>query len=292
MISANIEDAARTAGNDDKGAVMLQLSDNDFTRLTGFLKERFGINLIKKRTLIENRLNNYLVNNGFDSYKTYLDYALSDKTGAEVSQMLNYLTTNYSYFMREWEHFKFLKENVLPEMVQIINNNDLRTWSAGCSTGQEPYTLAMVIGDFLSEKGLKWDAKVLATDISMKALDTARRGIYDEDALKNVPVNWKLHYFRKLPDGKWEVTEALKKEVIIRRLNLIEGEFPFKKPLHIIFCRNVMIYFNEETKKKLVEKFYRALIPGGYLFIGQSESIDRTDGKFKLMIPSVYKKVQ
>jgi chemotaxis protein methyltransferase CheR len=126
----------------------------------------------------------------------------------------------------------------------------------------------------------------------MKALDAARKGVYDDDALKNVPAYWKLHYFRKLPDGKWEVIDALKKEVIIRRLNLIEGEFPFKKPLHIIFCRNVMIYFNEETKKKLVEKFHRALIPGGYLFIGQSESIDRTDGKFKLMIPSVYKKVQ
>jgi chemotaxis protein methyltransferase CheR len=138
MISANIEGAARTA-DDNKGAAMIQLSDSDFTRLTGFLKERFGINLIKKRTLIESRLNNYLVSNGFDSYKTYLDYALSDKTGAEVSQMLNYLTTNYSYFMREWEHFKFLKEHVLPEMAQIIKNNDLRTWSAGCSTGQEPY---------------------------------------------------------------------------------------------------------------------------------------------------------
>ena len=104
---------------------MIQLSDSDFTRLTGFLNERFGINLIKKRTLIESRLNNYLVSNGFDSYKTYLDYALSDKTGAEVSQMLNYLTTNYSYFMREWEHFKFLREHVLPEMAGVNRNHIL-----------------------------------------------------------------------------------------------------------------------------------------------------------------------
>ncbi len=270
---------------------MIQLSDNDFNLLTGYLRDRFGINLVKKRTLIESRLNNYLVSNGYNNYKSYLDYALSDKTGAEVSQMINYLTTNYSYFMREWDHFKFFKERVLPEMARGIRDNDLRTWSAGCSTGQEPYTLAMLIGDFTSENGLGWDTKVLATDISMKALDGARRGVYEDDALKSVPSFWKMNYFTKLPEGKWEVGEALKKEVIFRRLNLIEGDFPFRKQLHVIFCRNVMIYFNEETKTKLVDKFCRALAPGGYLFIGQSETIDRSDGKFKLVMPSVYKKV-
>lgn len=270
---------------------MIQLSDNDFNLLTGYLRDRFGINLVKKRTLIESRLNNYLVSNGYNNYKSYLDYALSDKTGAEVSQMINYLTTNYSYFMREWDHFKFFKERVLPEMARGIRDNDLRTWSAGCSTGQEPYTLAMLIGDFTSENGLGWDTKVLATDISMKALDGARRGVYEDDALKSVPSFWKMNYFTKLPEGKWEVSEALKKEVIFRRLNLIEGDFPFRKQLHVIFCRNVMIYFNEETKTKLVDKFCRALAPGGYLFIGQSETIDRSDGKFKLVMPSVYKKV-
>jgi len=270
---------------------MIQLSDSDFTRLTGYLRERFGINLIHKRTLIESRLNNYLVNSGFDSYKAYLDHALNDKTGDEVSQMINFLTTNYSYFMREWDHFKFFKERILPEMAQSIRNNDLRTWSAGCSTGQEPYTLAMLIGDYTSDQSLRWDAKVLATDISMKALEAARKGIYEDEALKSVPSYWKMSYFSRLPDGRWEAGEALKKEVIFRRLNLIEGEFPFKKPLHVIFCRNVMIYFNEETKKNLINKFWHALTPGGYLFIGQSEAIDRTDGKFKLVMPSVYKKV-
>ncbi len=270
---------------------MIQLSDNDFTLLTGYLRERFGINLIKKRTLIESRLNNYLVSNGYDNYKAYLDHALSDKTGDEVSQMINFLTTNYSYFMREWDHFKFFKERVLPEMARGIRDNDLRTWSAGCSTGQEPYTLAMLISDFAAEHNLVWDAKVLATDISMKALEAARRGIYEDDALKSVPSFWKMNYFSKLPEGKWEVSDTLKREVIIRRLNLIEGEFPFKKQLHVIFCRNVMIYFNEETKSKLVDKFCRALAPGGYLFIGQSETIDRSEGKLKLVMPSVYKKV-
>ncbi len=270
---------------------MIQLTDSDFALLTGYLRERFGINLIKKRTLIESRLNNYLVSNGYSNYKTYLDYALNDKTGAEVSQIINFLTTNYSYFMREWDHFKFFKERALPEMAQSIRDRDLRTWSAGCSTGQEPYTLAMLIGDFSQDLGLSWDAKVLATDISLKALEAAKKGIYDDDALKNVPSIWKMNYFSKLPEGKWEVSDTLKREVIFRRLNLIEGEFPFKKQLHIIFCRNVMIYFNEETKHKLIDKFYRALAPGGYLFIGQSETIDRSDGKLKLVIPSVYKKV-
>lgn len=270
---------------------MIQLNDSEFALLTGYLRERFGINLIKKRTLIESRLNNYLVSNGYNNYTAYLDHALSDKTGAEVSQMINFLTTNYSYFMREWDHFKFYKEQALPELARSIRDKDLRTWSAGCSTGQEPYTLAMLIRDFSSEYNISWDAKVLATDISVKALDAARKGVYEDDALKNVPSFWKMTYFNKLPEGKWDVSEELKKEVIFRRLNLIEGEFPFKKKLHVIFCRNVMIYFNEETKAKLVEKFYRALEPGGYLFIGQSETIDRSDGKLKLLMPSVYKKV-
>ena len=272
--------------------MMIQINDKEFELLTGYLRERFGINLSKKRTLIESRLNNYLVSNGFANYKSYLDHALNDKTGAEVSQMISFLTTNYSYFMREWDHFKYFKENVLPELSRTVRDNDLRTWSAGCSTGQEPYTLAMLISDFSKENKVKWDAKVLATDISIKALDGARKGIFEDESLKNVPGTWKMSYFKKQADSKWEVCDSLKKEVIFRRLNLIEGEFPFKKQLHVTFCRNVMIYFNEETKAKLVEKFYRATTPGGYLFIGQSETIDRSDNRFKLVMPSVYKKVE
>lgn len=269
---------------------MIKINDREFTELTGYLRNNYGIDLKKKRTLIETRLNNHLIKNGFNCYSDYFDFALRDKTGNEISQIVNILTTNFSYFMREWEHFRYFKERVLPEMTSRIHNNDLRTWSAGCSTGQEPYTLAMLISDFLDVQKRKWDAKVLATDISLKALNVAKEGVYDDESLSNVPMDWKLSYFKKATSNKWQVKDELKNEVIFRRFNLIDEEFPFKKQFHVIFCRNVMIYFNEKTKNNLIEKFYNALEEGGYLFIGQSESINRSDTKFNYVMPSIYRK--
>jgi len=270
---------------------MLTINDEQFLRLTEYLKRNFGVNLIKKRTLIESRLHNYLVRNGFTDYAGYLDYAFGDPTGKEVGQMLNILTTNYSYFMREWEHFKYFRDTVLPEIAPTLRDRDLRTWSAGCSTGQEPYTLAMIISDFLRERDLTWDAKILATDISEKALSAAQKGVYKDESLEKVPRMWKLKYFDKLSPTEWTVKDSLKTEVIFRRFNLIEGAFPFKKKFHVIFCRNVMIYFNEETKRHLISKFYDATAKGGYLFVGQSESLDKSRTDYQFIMPSVYKKV-
>jgi chemotaxis protein methyltransferase CheR len=270
---------------------MLSINDQQFIRLTDYLKSHFGVNLIKKRTLIESRLNNYLVRNGFVDYETYLDYAFGDVSGKEITQILNLLTTNYSYFMREWEHFKFFRDRVLPELAPGLRDGDLRTWSAGCSTGQEPYTLAMILADFMHDRRLAWDAKVLATDISDKALSRAKEGVYQTDCLKNVPAVWKLSYFNKISDSAWAVKNQLKSEVIFRRFNLIEEAFPFKKKFHVIFCRNVMIYFAEETKKKLISKFFDATANGGYLFIGQSESLNKDETDYQFIMPSIYKKV-
>ncbi len=259
--------------------------------MVDYMQKHYGINLIKKRTLIESRLNNYLLAAGYSDYSTFLDQALNDPTGEQLNQILNRLTTNYSYFMREWDHFQFFKDHVLFELSRSVKDRDLRIWSAGCSTGQEPYTLAMLIGDYFGGEKSKWDSKVLATDISLKALDAAMKGVYDDDCLKAVPASWKMAYFRKTDDGRWKVSDELKKEVIFRRFNLIEQVFPFRKPFHVIFCRNVMIYFNEPTKKALIQKFYDALAPDGYLFVGQSETVDRAEFNFKSVMPSVYKKV-
>ena len=273
------------------GGNMIRISDNEFTTLTEYLRINYGINLSKKRTLIEGRLNNYLVQKGFADYGSYMDMLFKDNSGNEMSNVINYLTTNYSYFMREWDHFNFYKTRILPEMKQSIKDNDLRLWSAGCSTGEEPYTIAMLTDDFFERQKHLWDTKVLATDISLKALGRAEKGIYDDEALEKVPASWKMMFFNKLSDDKWEVKKSLKEEVIFRRFNLIDDMFPFKKRFHVIFCRNVMIYFDSKTKKELIDKFYEVTEPGGYLIIGQSESIDRTDTKYTYVMPSIFKKV-
>lgn len=272
------------------GQSMIKISDDEFLVFTSFLKEHFGINLTKKRTLIEGRLNNYLLRNGYNDYGAYLQFMFGDRSGSEVNNVINYLTTNYSYFMREWDHFEYVKNAALPELVDNIPDRDLRVWSAGCSTGEEPYTLAMLIDEFFEGSKDKWDKKILATDISEKVLNQARKGVYDISALEKVPKSWMLKYFDKLDAGTYQVKEALRDEVIFRKFNLMEPVFPFRKKFHIIFCRNVMIYFDAETKQRLIQKYYDATMPGGYLIVGQSESIERGKSQYNYVMPSVYKK--
>lgn len=269
---------------------MIKISDKEFNLLTEYLKISYGINLSKKRTLIEGRLNNYLTQKGYLDYKSYMENLFSDGTGAEMSNILNCLTTNYSYFLREWDHFKFYKNVILQEMKEKIKDNDLRIWSAGCSTGEEPYTIAMINNEFFEKKAPVWDTKILATDISIKALNIAKKGVYDSEALEKAPARWKILYFDKAGKNQWEVKKELKDEVIFRRFNLTGGVFPFKKKFNVIFCRNVMIYFDSRAKRKLVDKFYEYTEPGGYLLTGHSESIDRGQTGYSFVMPSVYKK--
>ncbi len=272
------------------GSGMIKISDADFQVFTDFLKKNFGINMTKKRTLIEGRLNNYLLRNGFSDYGSYLQMLFEDPTGSEVNNVINYLTTNYSYFMREWDHFEYYRDVILPELRDKIANFDLRVWSAGCSTGEEPYMLAMLTDEALGTLRTVWDKKILATDISEKVLNQARSGIYDASSLEKVPPLWMSNYFNKIDKNLYQVKEALRKEVIFRRFNLMEEVFPFKKKFHMIFCRNVMIYFDAETKSKLVQKYFDVTEPGGYLIVGQSESIDRATSPYQYVAPSIYRK--
>ncbi len=272
------------------GSTTLRIADQEFQMLTEFLRRNFGLDLRKKRELVESRLNNYLVQKGHDSYDSFLKHLFADPTGSEVSTVINYLTTNYSYFMREFDSIRFLKDEILPKLKANIRDRDLRIWSAGCSTGEEPYTLAMVMDEFFAtEKGL-WDKKVLATDISEKVLHKAEIGQYDAAAVEQMPPAWRNTYFDKQPDNSFKVKPRIKNEVIFRKFNLIDKVFPFKKKFHVIFCRNVMIYFDAPTKQELVERFYGAMENGGYLIIGQSESIDRTSTSYRFVKPSIFVK--
>ncbi len=269
---------------------IMQIKEKEFKYLVQYMKSNYGINLINKKILIEGRLGNYISEKGFSSFDEYINYAVNDSSGREITTLVNKLTTNHTFFMREADHFNYLKNKALPSIIASIKDRDLRVWSAGCSTGEEPYTLAMIISEFLGDCKKIWDTKILATDISVNALEKAKEGIYSLEAIENLPTSWKYNNFNRIDSKSYRVSDKIRNEIIYRVFNLMEPVFPFKKKFHIIFCRNVMIYFDEKTKKELIEKFYQFTEPGGYLFIGHSEFINKNDTGYKYIMPAVYQK--
>ncbi|MDO0825239.1 CheR family methyltransferase [Desulfosporosinus nitroreducens] len=270
---------------------MLSITDQEFKQLAEYIKVNYGIFLKKeKQTLLMGRLSNVLIEKNFQNFNDYFHYVVTDRTGDAIVTLVDKITTNHTFFMREVDHFFFFKEKVLPNLISRSKERDLRIWSAGCSSGEEPYTLAMIIDEFLGVDKKWWDAKILATDISSKVLDIAINGIYDNEGIATLPQSWKLNYFEKLNNDKYVLVNKIRNEVIYRKFNLMDVVFPFKKKFHTIFCRNVMIYFDKNTKMKLVKKFYDSTEPGGYLFIGHSESLDRNETEYKYIMPAVYRK--
>ena len=269
---------------------MIKLKEDEFQAITTYVHSNYGVDLRKKRHLIEGRLSHYVSQLGYDNYMDYFEYVKNDKKNDEISVLINKLTTNHTYFLRESEHFDFYKQQVLPWVDETTKTKDLRVWSAGCSSGQEPYTLAMIMADFFGTDAHHWDKKLLATDISNQVLDIARRGIYDKDRIQVLPPNWKLRYFKNYDASQMMVVDEIKKEVIFRRFNLMTPTFVFKKKFDVVFCRNVMIYFDQATKDRLVEKIYNYTEPGGYLFIGHAESLNLKQTNYKFIMPAVYQK--
>lgn len=269
---------------------LINLTDKEFVSLVSFVKKKYGINLEKKRVLIEGRLSNMLRERGLTTFQQYMDVLFKDSSGAEVTTLLNRITTNHSFFMREKEHFDFLQSNVLPYLERAHGTTrDLRIWSAGCSAGQEPYTMAMAIDEYFGAHKSMWDTTILATDISMNVLDKAKKAVYQEENIKDIPAKWRSKYFVKLNNGDYQVCDKIRKEVVYRPLNLMEP-FNFKKPFDLIFCRNVMIYFDGPTKEALINKYYNVTSPGGFLFIGHSEVINRETTHYNYIKPAIYQK--
>jgi len=268
----------------------IEITDKEFERLAAYVKKSFGLNLGKeKKMLVLGRLGRVLQSLNFDNFSDYLDYVAGDRSGQAAATLINRLTTNHTFFMREADHFDFFRNKVLPEIMPRLKDKDLRVWSAGCSTGEEPYTLAMLIDEYLGSAKLGWDTALLATDISERVLRHAVRGVYPAESVELLPKRWRLSYFSPHGDGQYAVTCRIRKEVVFRRFNLMDP-FPFRRGFHVIFCRNVMIYFDENTRRNLIRKFYDSLVPGGYLFIGHSETINRFESPFKYVKPSIYRK--
>lgn len=269
----------------------MDISDKEFEKIVSYIKIKYGINLIEKRTLIVGRLNNYLTENGYHNYAEYMQQVERDITGNEARNLINALTTNHTYFMRESEHFEFFKDMILPKLKDSEKKTkDIRIWSAAASTGEEPYTIAMILKDFFWLESSQWDTKVLATDISTQVLQMAIQGRYMTEQIAALPDVWKRRYFSKFGQTEWEIKQILKNEVIFRVFNLMNS-FPFKRKFHVIFLRNVMIYFDEQTKNQLLKKIYNQLEYGGYLFIGTTEAVDKEIIKLKYIQPAIYQKI-
>ncbi len=269
---------------------MQTLSDVEFYQLSNFTKTHFGIDLSQKKAMVEGRLQSFLASRGYDQFSSYFQYMLNDHTGLETTALVNRLTTNYTFFMREVKHFNYFRDSIMPYLVSTVKDRDLRIWSAGCSSGEEPYTLAMILNDYLGKSRFYWDTKILATDISSQVLETALKATYSDEQIKDLPERWKIQYFEPVRTGQKRLVKNIREEVIFRRFNMMEAHFPFKHKFHVIFCRNVMIYFDNETKRQLINRLYDCTAPGGYLIIGHSEFIDRKETRYHSVIPAVYRK--
>lgn len=275
---------------------MQTITEAEFEKLADYIQRNYGIFLKKeKMTLVTGRLGNVLLSKNMNSFSEYFDYVVSDRSGQAAVELINKITTNHTFFMREEEHFNYFQSVVLPYLNKSVSDKDLRIWSAGCSSGEEPYTIAMIIDDYFGKEKLLWDTKVLATDISSNVLEEARRGTYSSDDISHLPPQWQQKYFNCIMTGSTskecaELTQRIRNEVIFRKFNLMESVFPFKRKFHVIFCRNVMIYFDNDTKTRLVNKLYDLTEDGGFLFIGHSESLNRDKTRYKYIMPALYRK--
>jgi chemotaxis protein methyltransferase CheR len=272
------------------------LKDSEFQKFSKFVYDACGINLHEgKKELVKARIGKIIRQRNFRSFRAYYDYVVHDKSGNELPLLLDAVSTNLTYFFRESQHFDFLRKKALPEIVKrklSSRNNTIRFWSAGCSSGEEAYSVAMTVSEILRQEE-KWQIKILATDISTKVLASASTGIYEEKKIDSIPYELKRRYFQK-GDNTWagyfKVKQEVRKNITFQRLNLGE-EFQFTVPFDVIFCRNVMIYFDKAIRENLVGKLFRNLCDGGYLFIGHAESLSGIKHHLKYIQPSIYQKI-
>lgn len=273
--------------------MMPELTDAEFTQLSQLVYQHAGIHLPpQKKELVRSRLTKFLRSRKLASFQEYYRQVLQDSSGLELINLLDAISTNMTAFWREPKHFEFMGQELLPALRQKCKGApQWRFWSAGCSSGEEPYTMAMVLMNTISDKELS-GVKIYASDINTQVLNQAQRGIYPMSRVEPLSQEWRRRYFQK-GVNQWEgyvrVKPEVKQLVEFFRFNLMES-FPFKQEFDVIFCRNVMIYFEKATQTELVKKFYNCLKPGGFLFIGHSESLCNISHQFAYVKPTIYRK--
>jgi chemotaxis protein methyltransferase CheR len=270
-----------------------ELGDDDFRIFRALIREHTGINLgPEKRALVQGRLSRRLRALGLQTFREYRDCLANDRSG-ELSEFRNAITTNLTSFFRETHHFQYLADQFLrPKTVDAAAARRMRIWSAGCSTGEEPYSIAMTVAETLKDPG-RWDLRILATDLDTDVLATAERGVYSADRLRSISGERRARFFQSEPDSdtqQYRVAPELRRLISFRPLNLMH-ELPMKGPLDVIFCRNVVIYFDKETQRELFARMARLQRPGDLLFLGHSENIARISTDYQLLSHTVHQRI-
>ena len=272
----------------------LDIKESEFRTIRKLVYDHFGINLTdQKRSLVVGRLQKVLRQRGLPDFRSYIEWLQSDQSGEALEELANRISTNHTYFWRENNHFEYFRDTAVAEAAarRRAMGDRIRIWCAGCSSGEEPYTLVMLMKEALGADYQALKPVLLASDISATALRTAMSGVYSGERLAQMPESLKRKYFRKGPQaGTWQVSDEVRGEIVFRRHNLMNTTFPFKHAFDAVFCRNVMIYFDRPTRDALVARFHRHTVSGGYLFIGHSETLGRDGQLYDYVMPAAYRR--
>ncbi len=270
------------------------MTEQTFMRFKEFIEGTLGIKIPPaKKVMLESRFSKRVRALGLTSMEDYCDYVFSPEGyDLEIQQLMDTVTTNETSFFREAHHFEFLEKTVLPQYVKQ-GLKDLNIWSVAAATGQEAYTLAITMEEFMSRTGYRFNYRILGTDISEAVLHIANTGIYTEHQASKIPGPLQRRYCRRNrdPDQKnIRIIPAIRDRVVFGKMNLMSENYPLGKQYQIVFCRNVFIYFERETQKKVLNRIFRHIAPGGYLFMGHSENLSNTDLPLKSVSSAVYRK--
>ncbi|MFP4556683.1 MAG: CheR family methyltransferase [Bacteroidales bacterium] len=273
-----------------------QLTQDEFDKLSRFIYKESGIKMPPvKRVMLQSRLQKRLRHLNMSNFKEYIEYVFSKEgLNGEIIHMLDVVSTNKTDFFREPIHFDYLFNTVLPEFAeQPGTSKNMKIWSAGCSSGEEPYTIAIVLADF-AEKNPRFDFSIIGTDISTLILQKAVDAVYKEERVAIIPIETKKKHFLKSKDRAnptVKVAQHLRKKVRFGRLNFMDTSYDLSEMFDVVFCRNVLIYFDRETQEKVMQKLCMKLKSGGYFFLGHSESIMNMDVPLKQVKPTIFKRI-
>ncbi len=288
---------ARPARVTERAVRSDDLTEELFNKICKYVYEKARISLGKnKMELVRARFGKVIRQRKMAGFHEYYNWMIADETGEALKEVMNAISTNLTSFFRENEHFIFMKQVLLPQVEQSGARSggkiSLRGWSAGCSTGEEVYTMTMTISEAVNRRE-EWDVKLLATDLDTEVVATGQRGIYGAERISGIPPALVKKYLDPVTDNRgkpaYRMKEVLRRMITFRHLNLF-SDWPFRNKFNYIFCRNVMIYFDRPTQESLINRYHDVLAPGGYLFIGHSESLSGVNHRFEYVKPTIYMK--